>query len=770
MPSSEPAAAAAPTPAQQNVAPQAATPPAAAPAVAAPKAEQKVEGNAASEPASIASGTKVPAKGEKAPVYIVADKIDGTTNVETTANGNVDVQTGDRRLKSDQLIYREGINEVEATGNVVLTAPGEKIVGPHMKLKLDEDVGNFDAPSYSTNRISSKDPAGTAHGKAASLDFEGKDKYRFHDATYTTCPISSKDPDWFARVADLSLDYTESRGTARSATIVFKDVPILYAPWMSFTLDNQRKTGMLAPTIGSTSNSGLEITTPFYWNIAPEMDATLAPRYMTKRGVQLGGEYRYLGAGYSGQIAGETLQDKLTGTNRNALTITHAQDFGNGFSGSLNLNRVSDDTYFTDLSTQLSNIVQTNLLREGRLNYAGDWWNASLMAQRFQTLQDPSQPPIPVPYDRLPQFLVTASRPDLPLGLQADFTGEYVDFQFPSGTQVEGKRTTFYPQLSLPMQTAGFYVTPKIGFHSTDYQLSQQAPGVPSTITRELPIFSLDTGLVFERPLALFGQDFTQTLEPRAYYLRVPPRDQSQIPIFDTGLADFSFAQIFSENYYVGGDRISDANQLTVATTSRLIDNANGDELLSGAIGQRFYFEQQTVTLPGVAPRTAHIADLLAALTGNISRELSIDTAVQYNNQDRQVERLNLGTRYHPEPGKILNLGYRYTADLLRQVDASAQWPIWGDWRAIGRYNYSFREKRVIQAIAGFEYDGGCWASRFVVQRLSTAIGQSNNSIFLQLQLNGFADLGSNPLELLQRSIPGYGRIMQTSAGPVATP
>lgn len=710
-----------------------------------------------------------PANGDKPPVYIVADKIDGTTSVETTATGNVDVQTGERRLTSDRLIYREGGNEVEAFGNVVLTAPGERISGPHMKLKLDEDVGTFDAPSYSTNRINSTDPAGTAHGKAAQLDFEGKDKYRFRDATYTTCPITSKDPDWFARVSDLSLDYTESRGTARSATIVFKDVPILYAPWLSFTLDNQRKTGMLAPTIGSTSKSGFEVTAPFYWNIAPEMDATIAPRYMTKRGLQLAGEYRYLGESYKGQIAGETLSDKLTGTNRNALTITHDQNFGYGFTGSLDLNKVSDDTYFTDLSTRLSNITQTNLVRQGILRYGAGWWNASLMAQRYQTLQDPSQPPVPHPYDRLPQFLVNAARPDLPLGLQADFTGEYVDFQSPIGGTVEGRRTTLYPQLSLPIQRAAYFVTPKVGFHSTDYQLSQQAAGVPDSISREVPIFSLDAGLIFERPLALFGSDFTQTLEPRAYYLRVPKRDQRQIPIFDTGVADFNFAQIFSENYYVGGDRISDANQLTVAATSRLIDNANGEELLRGALGQRFYFEEQTVTLPGVAPRTAHVADLLAALTGHITRDFSVDTGIQYNNQEHQVQRLNIGTRYNPEPGKVLNLGYRYTADLLRQVDASAQWPIWGGWHAIGRYNYSFREKRVIEAIAGLEYDGGCWASRFVMQRLSTAIGQSNNSIFLQLQLNGFADIGSNPLSLLKRSIPGYGRISQTSAGPVTT-
>lgn len=692
--------------------------------------------------------------------------------METIAQGNVDLQHGERALKADRLIYREPLDEVEATGNVKLTSPGEAISGPHLKLKLGDSVGTFDSPAYSIHRLNSSDPAATAHGTAKSLNFEGKDKYRLADATYTTCPVSSRDPDWFARVSDLSLDYTTSEGEGRNATVVFKGVPIMYLPWLSFTLDNQRKTGLLSPTIGSTSKGGPELTTPFYWNIAPDMDATIAPRVMSKRGTQWSGEYRYLGESYAGQVAGEYLDnDHITHTNRNALSILHNQDFGHGFSGAVNLNKVSDDTYFSDLSTRLSNITQTNLLREGRINYGGaGWWSASLMAQRYQTLQDPSQPPVAIPYDRLPQLLVNADRPDLPLGMEGIFSGEYVRFSEPTGVAVEAKRTILYPQLAYPIQTAAFSITPKVGFHSTRYQmLNQEAAGTafPEHVTRNVPIFSLDGGAVFERPLQLFNLGLTQTLEPRAYYLKVPRRDQSQIPVFDSGLADFNFAQIFSENAYSGGDRISDANQLTVAATSRIVDTASGEELLRGAIGQRYYFADQTVTLPGVAPRTRRIADLLGALSGKLNREISIDSGMQYNNQDGEVERLNAGARYQPEPGKVLNAGYRYTRSLLRQIDASAQWPLFGSWHGVARYNYSFRDKRVIEAIAGLEYDGGCWATRFVLQRLATAVGQVNNSIFLQLELNGFSDIGSNPLDLLKRNIPGYGRITNTPADPV---
>ncbi len=730
-------------------------------------------------PVAATKATKAPAAPQavvptaEQPVYVTANHIDGVTGVESVAEGDVDMVRGDRTIKADKLVYREQADEAEATGNVRLTSPGESIAGPHMKLKLGESVGSFDTPAYTLHRLTGKDQTGkdqdaSANGTASILNFVGEDKYQLKDATYTTCPATAGDPAWFARVSDLSLDYVASEGVAKGTTIVFKDVPILYSPWMSFTLDNRRKTGLLAPTIGSTSKGGPEYTQPFYWNIAPDMDATIAPRFMAKRGTQWAAEYRYLGQSYIGQVAGEFLEnDQITHTNRSALTIKHDQNLGYGFSGSLNLNRVSDDTYFSDLSTRLSNITQTNLLREGRLNYGSGWWSAQLMAQRFQTLQDPSQPPVAIPYDRLPQLVVNADRPDLPFGTELIFSGEYVDFSNPTGTVVEGKRTTLYPQLSYPMQTAAFYVTPKVGFHSTRYQLSQQAATIPDQITRNVPIFSIDSGMVFERPLQLFSQDYTQTLEPRAFYLKVPRRDQTKIPLFDTGLADFNFAQIFSENAYTGNDRISDANQLTLAVTSRMVDAANGEELLRAAVGQRYYFADQTVTIPGVAPRTQHIADLLAALSGKLTREVSLDSGVQYNNQDKEIERLNFGARYQPETGKVFNAGYRYTRALLRQIDTSAQWPLFGGWHAVGRYNYSFRDKRVIESVAGLEYDGGCWASRFVVQRLATAVGQVNNSIFVQLQLNGFSDIGSNPLDILKRNIPGYGQIVQPVADPV---
>jgi LPS-assembly protein len=378
------------------------------------------------------------------------------------------------------------------------------------------------------------------------------------------------------------------------------------------------------------------------------------------------------------------------------------------------------------------------------------------------------------PYRRLPQLTVSANRSDLPLGMSFAFSGEHVNFRNP--TLVEGKRFTLYPQISLPLQTEVLSVTPKIGFHSTSYALENQPAGTPSKINRNVPIFSVDSGVTFERDVEWLNTKLTQTLEPRLYYLYVPVRDQSLIPVFDTGVADFNFAQIFGENRYSGGDRIGDANQATAMLTSRLLDPQTGAEVIRAAFGQRFYFSTQNVGLPGEVLRSDRQTDFLASLSGRIMPKTYLDTGVQYNPRLNQVERLNIGGRYQPEAGKVLNAGYRYTRDQLGvlglgQIDISGQWPIFGGWHAAGRFNYSTKDRRMVESVAGLEYDGGCWVGRVVMQRLATQTQSSNTVLFFQLELNGFAKVGSNPLEILKRNVPGYGVINQQSTdSPLTTP
>lgn len=716
-------------------------------AMAAPAAAQKVEPGA---------------------TVVNADRISGRNGIETIAEGNAEFQRDDTTIKADRLIYRHLEDEAEADGNVTLTRDEDRISGPHLKLRVQDNLGVFDSPSFVIKRAPvlvsdtsvPREPV-TGSGDAERMDFEGEGLYRLKRGNFSTC---SPHRDWYVTADDIALDYNREVGEADDAKVVFMDTPIFYWPWLTFSLNQNRKSGFLAPTYSTTTTSGLELTVPWYWNIAPNMDATIAPRVLTRRGIQLNTEFRYLDYGYNGQTRFEYLpNDRLTGDSRWAYAILHNQSLAPGLSADLNLNGVSDDSYFTDLSSRVAMVSQANLLRQGRLLYSGGWWSASLMAQRFQTLQDPDAP-VAIPYYRMPQFLLSALRPDLPGGLHLGFTGEYVDFDHP--TNVVGQRSVAYPQISLPIQTAAFFITPKFGYHMTHYRLQRQATGVPDSITRGVPVASIDSGLVFEREANWFGRDLIQTAEPRLFYVKVPGREQSEIPVFDSALADFNFAQIFSENRYAGSDRIGDASQLTAALVSRLIDPANGAELARAAVGQRFYFEEQRVTLPGETARTNRKTDILAAFSGRIAKKVNLDTGWQYSQYLRHTERFNIGARYQPDFGKVLNVGYRYTRDQVDQVDISGQWPVGGGWYGVGRYNYSLKDSRLVEGVAGFEYDAGCWVARVVVHRLATTVEKTSTALFFQLELNGLARIGSNPIDMLKRNISGYGVINQPTADP----
>jgi LPS-assembly protein len=716
------------------------------------------------------AGAQTAAPVEPGATVVTADRISGRSDVETVAEGNAEFQRDTTTITADSLIYRQLEDEAEADGNVVMKRDQERISGPHLRLKVQDNLGAFDQPDFEFKHESKALPGvdfrrepTIGSGDAERMDFEGEGLYRLIRGTFSTC---SPNRDWYLQADEIRLDYNREVGDADSAKVVFKDVPIFYWPSLSFSLNHERKSGFLAPTYSTSTTRGLELTVPWYWNIAPNMDATFAPRILAKRGMQLNSEFRYLEPTYSGEAHYEYLpNDRLAGIDRTAYSINHVQTLAPGLTGDLNLNGVSDYRYFTDLSSRVAMISQGNLLRQGRLMYGGAWWNSALVVQRYQTLQDPAATaPASIPYYRLPQVLLNAVRPDLPGGMNFTFAGEYVDFQHP--TQVLGQRTVAYPQVSLPLQTAAFYITPKIGLHETRYKLSRQDAGTPANLSREVPIVSVDSGMVFERDADWLGRSLIQTAEPRLYYVNIPARDQSKIPVFDSGLLDFNFAQIFAENRYGGADRIGDANQLTAAMVSRLIDPATGGELMRAALGQRFYFQDQQVTLPSETARTNRKTDVLAAFSGRIMPKVSLDTGWQYSPYFSRTERLNAGVRWQPDYGRVLNIAYRYSRDQVGQVDISGQWPIGGGWYGVGRYNYSLKDNSLVEGLAGVEYDAGCWVARVVLHRMATLVATTSTALFVQLELNGLARIGSNPIDLLKRNIAGYGVINQPTADP----
>jgi LPS-assembly protein len=744
-------------------------------------------------------------------IIIDGEKLELQLDRKMRSTGNASIHQDKQDIFADSLEYDVLNDELHAIGNVRIEVDNAKVTGPELRMQLSESVGEMRDASISmsnpmaailqkrrtvssetfarrlgdlqSQQLGSDDSYTSADGlpvtdlsasqsnnpftlnttarstkaraDARSILFEGEDKKRLLDARYTTCEAGVDD--WYIKASEISLnDYTDS-GTAKNARIEFKGIPILYTPWIGFSFNDQRKSGFLAPTIGSTSRSGFEALVPYYWNIAPNMDATLATRALSKRGIQLQGEFRYLQDNFSGTSNLEYLPtDSLSNETRYYANLKHQHRFGNGWSAGYSLEKVSDDQYFSEMSTRIVTTSRINLPQQFNLDYADENWRFNAIAQKFQTLKQDSYP-----YERLPQMTLVGNKyyVDINANLYSQLAVFDINKNAPltatGDPRVTGTRTTINPSISIPFARTYGYVTPKFGIHHTNYSVNDD-PYKESTYQRTLPIFSLDSGLYFDRDFKIAKRGYSQTLEPRLFYVYIPERDQSNIPVFDTSLTDLNFSSLFSENQFVGNDRINNANQVSFALTSRFIESSTGTQRLSASIGQRYYFADQKVTLPGIEPRKNNSSDIIAGISAQLKNSWIIDTFWQYNTDNANSVRSTISGRYNPEPGKVLNLSYSYRQDSIDQSDISAQWPLGRGWYGIGRANYSFRENRIIETIGGLEYDAGCWQARTVLQRVSTATAEANYAFFFQLELGGLASIGANPLRIIQRNIPGY--------------
>ncbi len=717
------------------------------------------------------------------PTFIEADRLDGEMDRFIEAHGRVRARGPQGRIGADWMRYDQVEDALHAVGAVSLARDAFRLHGDELRLKLATRLGEMRAVRYSIASQAmhetrsertvfadfdtpDSDLRPRGRGQADVLLLEGEDRYRLRQASYTTC--TPDNDDWLLKAGELELDYTRNLGIARDVRLEFLDTPILYAPWLDFALDNRRKTGFLTPSAGVADARGLELIVPWYWNIAANRDATFTPRLMSKRGLQLGGEFRYMEPTYRGDLAFEWLpEDQVRGESRYRGVLHHQHRFGPRLTASLNLEGVSDDRYFTELSSLVSETARVNLPREAALHYAGDGWRALARVQGFQTLQETTYNPDIVPYQRLPQIVVDMDR-SLPAGLRFSLASELVDFHIDRADRAEGRRLHLAPGLSLPMRTASTFLTPRLGWNYLRYDLDRNPdpfnPGLAraTSLDRSLPTFSLDGGLFLERDFAWRDTAYMQTLEPRLYYVYIPHRDQDAFPVFDTGPADLSLGQLFSENQYVGVDRLNDANQLTLALTSRFMEAERGLERLQLTLGQRYYFSEQRVRLPGEAGRRGNVTDLVAQMSGQLSARWRLDAGVQYNPDDGELARANLGAQYKPGPGRVVNAGLRYINDLytgnqgLHQLDLSWQWPLARAWSGLGRINYSLKDARLVEGLLGFEYNAGCWSLRGVVQQLATAVSEKNTAFYLQLELRGLTRLGPDPLGLLRNSISGY--------------
>ena len=693
--------------------------------------------------------------------FLEADRIVTDQDRNVVATGDVTLRQRGAAIRADRVEYHDADQTVVATGGVRLERDGDVASGPRLNYKLDNGTGDMDSPVFEFPRRLERRTA--SRGQASRAVLEENSVTRLFQAEYTSCPVPRDD--WFIRVRELELDTSRNVGTAYNSTVYFLGVPILYSPYMSFPMDNKRKSGFLAPTLGTSAQSGFDFSLPYYFNLAENYDATLTPKIYTRRGIQIGAEFRYLTSFMSGQVDGEVLpHDRVTDSDRYFMGLKHVQQLGHGISFSANAQKVSDDAYFRDLSTRIALTSQTNLPRDAILAYNDEVWSVSARALGYQTLQDPNGPPIPIPYNILPQLLAFGSQQNV-RGFDWQWASELSNFVHP--TLVNGQRLIVYPSVLYPWRNGYSFVIPKAGYHYTRYNLDDNNATPNATLSRGLPIASVDSGLYFERQSTWGGRAFEQTLEPRLFYLYVPYKDQSGYPNFTTAETDFNFQRFFSENRFVGGDRIGDANQLTFALTTRLIESATGLERFKAALGQVYYFTPPKVTL-GDTPPPAKTSDILGYASTQMTPSVSIDAAWQYTPNLQRSERIVVGGRYNPQPGSVVNAAYRYvrgtetSADPSRQgiqqVDLSSQWPITRNLQGLARWNWSVKERKLLEGLVGFEYNAGCWQVRAVAHRFITAAQQYSTSFQIQLELTGLSRIGINPLETLRQNIGGYRR------------
>lgn len=726
-----------------------------------------------------------PQQRNASPTFISGQRLSAETDTEFVLEGGVEFRRADLVIRAERLEYDQARDLARARGDVKVNQAGNVFQGPALDLRVDAFEGFFDRASY---RLLSNQ----AHGEAERIDFLDDKRAVVRNASFTTCqrePGPDWMPAWLLRAATLRLDSEEETAEAEGVSVRFQDVPVLGLSSMTFPLTEKRKSGVLSPTFGADNISGTEVTIPYYWNIAPNRDATLYPTIMSQRGINLGGEFRYLEAGYQGKLRLDYMPgDKLRDRDRWGRSFQHTAgtdvaDLGR-LGLNLNLNRVSDDNYWRDFPRATPSLTQRLLANDIGLNWSRGPYSATLRTLKWQTLQDPLAPIVP-PYDRLPQIVARYAQPNaggFDLGLEADYT----DFQASSALtgQPNAQRSVLKGQLSFPMTGAAGFIIPKMSVHSANYSFDSALSGGQRQAGRTVPTYSLDTGLVFERDASYFGSAYRQTLEPRLFYVYTPYVVQNYLPNYDSGALDFNFASIYTENAFVGNDRIADNNLLTGGLSSRLFDPDTGAEILRLGIAQRLRFEDQRVTLPNGTVSPKGISDILLGAGLTIDPRWYVDSTVQYNQKTGESERSTIGARYNPSNYRVVNMAYRYQRNLSELVDMGWQWPLndlWGDkgqdlgrgqgqgpgrWYSVGRLNYSLQDRKLVDSIVGFEYDAGCWIGRIVLERLQTGLVTSTRRIMFQLELVGFSRVGIDPLQTLQRNIPRYQFLREQVTAP----
>ncbi|MGY6276628.1 LPS assembly protein LptD [Methylomonas sp. MgM2] len=686
-------------------------------------------------------------------------------------SGNVDLTRADQHLTANKASYDTVADTLDAQNNVIYSESTLALAADTASLSLGKDQARLRQTQFITAEAPMRGTAEVMYRDSASLS-------RYHEATFTSCPPGNQD--WVAHSSRVKINKESGKGSAKNAWLEFKGVPFLYTPYISFPVDDRRTTGLLSPMFRYSQRNGFDFSQPFYWNIAPNYDTIVTPRYMEKRGFMLRNKFRYLTEMSRGTLAGEIVPyDQEENKTRYLGSIKDITQFTPHLRTDTNLNYVSDKTYFNDFNNVLG--FQTNrfLPSNAYVNYSGLPETSFRAGIDYYQSVDISVPDTSVPYDRLPRVDLNYAHEFNNLPIYLALNNQYVHFYH--DIKVNAQRLNIAPSVSFPFESSAGFFIPKITGEYTQYQLSNtNVPDQATSISRLLPIFSIDSGLTFEKDITLGGSNYVHTLEPRLFYLYIPRKDQTEIPLFDTSAYDTNFYSLFRENRYNGIDRIQNANQITLAGTTRLVDSQTGLEPVKLNLGQIIYFEDRTVDLDYLvnvqAPRTSTTSNFIGEISGQISHHLSYAAGTQWDPFLNSFTRNQIGLKFRNQPNQIFDISYRYRRKVpydestlaqrpISQFDTSFRWPIAQGWYGLGRWQYSFDFGETTESFIGIEKETCCWRLRLIGRRYINGATNSSllepdakpeNAIFVQLELKGLTGFGNQIDKFLQRGLPGY--------------
>jgi LPS-assembly protein len=719
---------------------------------------------------------------ETSPIELTSNASEIFDNEIGSYFGNVDIKRADQHSLSHIANYDSVSQTLDLNGDVFYNEDQLALYGRSASLKLATDQSKLRDALFIS-------PTNHLRGSSKVVYRDSKTFSRYKDVAYTSCRPGNQD--WVLHAEQLKLNDVEGKGAVKNAWLEFKGVPVFYTPYLSFPTDNRRLTGFLTPSFHFTKQGGVGLYTPFYWNIAPDYDVTFTPRYLSKRGVLLDGHFRYLTEMTKGAVKFEYLpNDSQLNRSRYLGEIKNSTVFTPHLSSNLDVNYVSDKNYFAQLGNALSIPNFSYLRSSADVNYFREGVSFTARADNYQRV-DPNITELP--YRRLPQINLNLNHSFKSIvPVYTALESESVYFQH--GTNTNGQRFNIKPSVSIPFQTASAFVTPKVSFQYTQYFLSNPTiSGSSSSVARTLPILSLDSGLFFEKNLNLGGKSMLHTLEPRLFYLYIANKDQSHIPIFDTAQYDFVFNSLFRENLYSGTDRIQNANQVSLALTSRLVDSSTGQEKLKLNIGDIFYFQDRNVTLnstyagnPYSVVDTRWSSPIVTELNSQLTDHVSVETGMQWDPHINTITRGKAAIHYINQPNQIINAGYYYRKnplipdhlDDITQSDLSVHWPVYDDWSVVGRWQYSLLYNKTQEGFFGVEKENCCWRFRIIGRHYINSFtnnsgivavgsnqtlvtGQAQTGIFFQIELKGLTGIGERLDSFFERNIYGYRKSEQ---------